>query len=65
MAFYAAVFTCRVQGTSSRSESDLLTEAESHGIRLNAFAGREITSVYAKCLSKDVTKGSFLDGATF
>ena len=46
-----------VQGTGKRSEVQLLNEAESLGIRLTANASREVTAIYAQCLSKHVPKG--------
>jgi predicted Zn-dependent peptidase len=47
-----------LQGTSTKSEAELLNEAEGSGIRLSATSSREVTGIYAQCLSKDVPKGT-------
>jgi processing peptidase subunit beta len=44
------------KGTTKRSELDIETEAESHGIELSSHSSRELTSIQAKCLIKDVPK---------
>jgi len=44
------------KGTLKKSEADLLNEAESLGIRFAASASREVTAIYAQCLSKDVPR---------
>jgi processing peptidase subunit beta len=44
------------KGTGSRSESQLMTEAENLGIKLNTYSTREMIAVYATCQSQDVSK---------
>jgi len=44
------------KGTTKRSELDIQTEAESLGIELSSRSSRELTSIQAKCLIKDVPK---------
>lgn len=45
-----------MQGTASRSQTDLELEIENMGAHLNAYTSREQTVYYAKCLSEDVSK---------
>jgi processing peptidase subunit beta len=44
------------KGSKSRSELDIETEAELHGIQLSAQSSREITSIRATCLPEHVPK---------
>jgi predicted Zn-dependent peptidase len=50
------ILSCIVQGTASRSQTDLELEIENMGAHLNAYTSREQTVYYAKCLSEDVSK---------
>ncbi|KAL7640146.1 UNVERIFIED_CONTAM: hypothetical protein RMT77_009560 [Armadillidium vulgare] len=44
------------KGTKKRSQTDLELEVENLGAQLNAYTTRELSVLYAKCLSQDVPK---------
>ena len=46
-----------LQGTKTRSQTDLELEVENMGAHLNAYTSREQTVYYAKCFQKDLPKG--------
>ena len=46
-----------LQGTKTRSQTDLELEVENMGAHLNAYTSREQTVYYAKCFQGDLDKG--------